>query len=135
MIKVVADTNVYISAILFGGNPETIRKLAREGKIEIIVSEIILAEIAGVLKRKFGWLDWQISEVITDIREFTTLITPTKRLSIVKDDEQDNRILECAAEGNAKFIVTGDEHHLLPLEEFEGIRIVSPARFFDFLQF
>ena len=52
MIKVVADTNVYISAILFGGNSEEIRKLAREGEIELLISENIIAEIAGVLKRK-----------------------------------------------------------------------------------
>jgi predicted nucleic acid-binding protein len=60
MIKAVADTNVYISAILFGGKSETVRKLAREGEVELLISESILAEIAGVLKRKFNWLDWQI---------------------------------------------------------------------------
>ncbi len=76
MIKAVADTNVYISTILFGGKPEDIRKLAREGKIELLISENILAEIAGVLKRKFHWSDWQISELIKEIRGFTTLITP-----------------------------------------------------------
>ena len=56
MIKVVLDTNVYISAILFGGKSETIRGLAKEGKIVILVSEEILAELAGVLKRKFNRL-------------------------------------------------------------------------------
>lgn len=57
MIQAVADTNVYISAILFGGRPEEIRSAAKEGKIELLVSEIILAEIAGVLKRKFHFSD------------------------------------------------------------------------------
>jgi len=54
MLKVVADTNIYISAILFKGKPEKIRKLAREKKIKLLISEVILAEIAGILKRKFN---------------------------------------------------------------------------------
>lgn len=54
MPKVVADTNIYISAILFGGKPEEIRNLARKRKIELLISEAILAQIARVLKRKFG---------------------------------------------------------------------------------
>ena len=131
MIRVVADTNVYISAILFGGIPEEIRRLAREDKIELMVSENILAEISGVLKRKFEWSDWQISEAIKDIREFTTLITPSISLSVIKKDKQDNRVLECAVEGNAQYVISGDEHHLQPLKEYQGIKILSPAQFID----
>ena len=129
MIKAVADTNVYISAILFGGKSEKIRKLAREGKVEILISEFILAEIAGVLKRKFNWLDWQISEVIKDTMAITTLITPAVTLSVIKEDEPDNRVLECAVEGQASYIVSRDEHHLKPLKEYEGITILSPMQF------
>jgi predicted nucleic acid-binding protein len=51
MIKAAADTNVYISAIVFGGKSEAVRKLAAEGNVELLISESILAEIAGVLKR------------------------------------------------------------------------------------
>ena len=131
MIKVVADTNVYISAILFGGKPEEIRKLARESKIEIFISEIILTGITGVLKRKFSWSDWQISEVIKDIRAITTLITPTSTLSVIKEDEPDNRVLECATEAKVQYIISGDEHHLQPLEEYQGIKILSPAQFLE----
>jgi putative PIN family toxin of toxin-antitoxin system len=134
MIKAVADTNVYISAILFGGKSEEIRKLAREGKVELLISETILAEIAGVLKRKFNWLDWQISEVIKDMRTLTTLITPAFILSVIKEDEPDNRVLECAVEGQASYIVSGDEHHLQPLKEYEGITIISPTQFLELFE-
>lgn len=134
MIKVVADTNVYISAILFGGKPEEIRKLAREGKVELLISETILAEIAGILKRKFNWFDWQISEVIKDIKSITTLITPILTLSVIKEDEPDNRVLECAIEGNAEYIISGDVHHLQPLKEYRGIKILSPAQFLKFMK-
>ncbi|MGA1875404.1 MAG: putative toxin-antitoxin system toxin component, PIN family [bacterium] len=131
MVKVVIDTNIYISAVLFGGNSEKIRKLAREGKIELLVSENILTEIAGVLKRKFNWFDWQISELIKDIRAITTLVTPALSLSVIKEDEPDNRFLECAVEGKARYIISGDKHHLQPLKEYRGIKILSAAQFLE----
>ena len=131
MIKVVLDTNVYISGILFGGKSETIRRLAKEGKIVILVSEEILAELAGVLKRKFNWLDWQISELIEDIRAFATLVIPAFHLSIIKKDDQDNRFLECAIEGKAQYIVTVDKQHLQSLKKYKEIEILSPDRFLE----
>ena len=97
----------------------------------ILVSEEILAELAGVLKRKFNWLDWQISELIEDIRAFATLVTPAFHLSIIKQDNQDNRFLECAIEGKAQYIVTGDKRHLQSLKKYKEIEILSPDRFLE----
>ena len=134
MIKVVIDTNIYISAVLFGGNAEGIRKLAREGKIELLVSENILTEIAGVFKRKFNWYDWQISELITDIRAFATLVTPRLSVSVINEDKPDNRFLECAIEGKARYIITGDKQHLQSLKEYQGIKILSPAKFLEVIR-
>lgn len=129
MIKVVLDTNIYISAILFGGKPDTIIKLAREGDIEVLVSEAILAEIAEVLRKKFDWQSWQVLEVIEEIRGIATFVVPRYTLSVVKEDEADNRVLECAIEGEAQYVVSGDEHRLLPLKQYRGIKIVHPAEF------
>ncbi len=134
MIKVVADTNVYISAVLFGGRSEEIRKLAKEGKIELLISETIIAEIACVLKRKFNWFDWQISELTKDIRAITTLVTPILTLSVIKEDEPDNRVLECAIEGKAQYIISGDKHHLQPLKEYQGIKILGPIQFLELMK-
>lgn len=128
-LKVVLDTNIYISAILFGGNPERIRKLFKEKELEILISEVMIAEIAEVLRKKFNWESWQISQIIDDIRETATLIIPDQTLSIAKKDEYDNRILECAVEGKAQYIVSGDKQHLLPLKEYQGVKILSPAEF------
>jgi len=127
--RVVLDTNVYISAILFGGTPEKIRKLSKEKKIELLVSEAIIAEVAEVLRKKFNWESWQISQVINDIRETATLVIPHQTLSVVKKDEDDNRILECGVEGKAQYIISGDKRHLLSLKQYQGIRILSPANF------
>ena len=126
MLRVVLDTNIYISAILFAGKPEDIIKLVREGIVEVLISEAIILEIAEVLRRKFGWESWQISRVIDDIRETATLTIPQQIISLLEDDD-DNRVLECAVEGGADYIITGDKRHLLPLKEYEGIRIVSPT--------
>ncbi len=128
-VKVVLDTNIYISAILFGRKPEEIRKLSQEGKIELLVSEAIIAEVAEVLRKKFDWESWQISQVIDEIRETTTLVIPNQTLSVIKKDEDDNRVLECAVEGKAHYIISGDKRHLLPLKEYQGINILSPAEF------
>jgi len=128
-LKVVLDTNIYISAILFGGNPERIRKLSKEKELEILISEAIIAEIAEVLRKKFNWKSWQISQIIDEIRESATLIIPNQTLSITKKDEDDNRILECAVEGKVQYIVSGDKQHLLPLKEYQGVKILSPAEF------
>ncbi|MBU4314529.1 MAG: putative toxin-antitoxin system toxin component, PIN family [Actinobacteria bacterium] len=128
-LKVVLDTNIYISAILFGGNPERIRKLSKEKKLEILISEAIISEVAEVLRKKFNWKSWQISQIIDEIRETATLIIPNQTLSMTKKDEDDNRILECAVEGKVQYIVSGDKQHLLPLKEYQGVKILSPAEF------
>lgn len=129
MIKVVCDTNVYISAFLFGGKPEEVIAIARNNEIELLISEDILAEVADVLKKKFGWTDEQISFTLDELRSIANLIIPDTRLKVIKNDETDNRFLECALAGGAKYLVTGDTRHLQPLKEFKGIQILSPADF------
>jgi len=64
----------------------------------------------------------------------TTLITPAVTLSVITEDEPDNRVLECAAEGQADYIISGDEHHLQPLREYEGIPILSPTQFLELFE-
>ncbi|RZD17735.1 MAG: putative toxin-antitoxin system toxin component, PIN family [Candidatus Acididesulfobacter diazotrophicus] len=132
MHKVVLDTNIYLSAILFGKKPEEILNLAKKGKIQALISGEILTEIAGILKRKFGWDDFLISDVIESIREYAILITPSKTVNAIKTHEPDNRILECALEGKAGYIISGDKHHILPLKEYEGIKILSASEFLIF---
>ncbi|MDW7738869.1 MAG: putative toxin-antitoxin system toxin component, PIN family [Bacillota bacterium] len=131
MYRVVADTNVYISAILFGGKPEEIIKLALEEKIELIISGDILAEMAYILRSKFKWSNYQVNQLLAMLQETVMLVTPQQRLKVIKDDEKDNRVLECALEGKADYIISGDKRHLLPLKEFQTVRIVDPAGFFE----
>lgn len=128
-MKVVLDTNVYISAILFGGNCEEILRLSSSGLFDIIISKAILKEVKDILHTKFKWSGIQISETISYIKEITTEIEPHLSVSIIKNDPSDNRILECAITAKADYIVTGDKNHLLPLKRYKNIRILSPSEF------
>jgi putative PIN family toxin of toxin-antitoxin system len=128
-LKVVLDTNVYISAMLFGGRCEEILKLAGQGLFDVVISKEILDEIKSVLKGKFYWTDKQIVGVIKYIKELASIVNPEVSLRIVKEDPSDNKIIECAVASNAMYIVTGDKRHLLPIKEYKGIKILSPIEF------
>jgi len=131
MLRVVLDTNVIISAILFGGKPEEIIKLASSEKITMVISHDILAEIVFILRSKFDWSGTQVEYADRMLRNIAAIITPRERLQVIKKDEADNRILECAVEGDADLIVSGDKKHLLPLQCYKQIPIVTAATFLD----
>ena len=133
MIKVVADTNVYVSAILFGGNCEAILALARAGIVELFVSPAIQRELRSVLGHTFGWPEPRIRDSVAEVNALASLVRPSVRLSGILGHEEDHRILECALAAHADFLVTGDKRHLLPLKAFRGIRIVSPREFLNLL--
>jgi uncharacterized protein len=129
VIRAVFDTNVFLSAILFGGNPERAFLLARERRIRLLVSPAILMEMAAILRDKFGWGERDAADAVKTIGRAAELIKPSVVISVLKD-EGDNRVLECAVEGHADVIVSGD-HHLLDLKEYEGIAILRPTEFLD----
>jgi len=128
MLRVVFDTNVFISALISpGSKAEEAYLLAIERKVELYTSLAILAETAGKLKDKFQWEDDKIVAAVKHISRCTTVVKPEVKLQILAD-ATDNRILECAKEAEALLIVTGDKH-LLGLKEFEGIAITRIGGF------
>jgi putative PIN family toxin of toxin-antitoxin system len=129
MIRVVADTNVLVSAIVFGGISSKILDLARDDKIELLTSKAILYELAGVLESKFQFTPDRIKETLFEIGTISTIVNPDRSISIIKADKADNRILECAVKGKVQYIVSGDTKHLQPLGSYRGITILSPAGF------
>ena len=133
MIRVVADTNVYVSAIVFGGTPEAILVLARAGVVQLFVCPAILAELRSVLSKTFGWPGHRVRDALAEVRAVASRARISVRISGVLAHEADHRILECAAAARADFLVTGDRTHLRPLEAFEGVRIVTPREFLDHL--
>ena len=131
MLRIVIDTNIYISAILFDGKPEAIIKLAAAENVTLYTSHAITAEVAGVLKNKFSWTNQQVEYTDQFLRDISVLVTPTGSIDIIKTDDADNRILECALECKADYIVTGDRKHLLTLKRYQETAIVDSAEFLE----
>jgi len=127
--RVVLDTNVLISCILFGGKPRQIIELVIKGKIKAYLSPVILAEFKDVIARpKFG-LDPEACFAITkEIEDIFSFVFPNIVIERIRVDPDDNAILECALAADAEYIVTGDPH-LLNIDTFEGIRILAPTIF------
>ncbi len=127
--KIVLDTNVLISSILFGGKPRQILQLVIQGKISAFLSPAIFTEFKEVLDRpKFGLTHEECFAIAREIEDVFFFVFPQIVIDLVKDDPDDNAILECALAAGVEYIVTGDPH-LLTLESFEQIRIISPATF------
>ncbi len=127
-MKVVFDTNIYISAFVFPeGNAEQAWIRAIHNDFELYTSIAILAELAKKLQVKFDWEKQKIAQLITHINRIARVLKTTQRINILADTP-DNRILECATEGKAELIVTGDKH-LLKIGHYEDIKIIKLSDF------
>lgn len=130
MLTVVCDTNIYISSLIStAGPPDEVLALGRTKKIAIAISQSIVNEIKKVLQYKLFVEKDVIDGIIEELHRFTFTVEPEESICVIKTREADNRIIECAVEAKARFIISGDKKHLLPLKQFDGIRIVSPVEF------
>ena len=127
--KIVIDTNVFVSGLNFKGKPREVLDLIWKEEIKVYLSLFILRELEKVLEEDFGWNKEQIERTIKRIKGKTMKVQPKVKISVIKEKDDDNRILECAVEGKAQYIVSGDKQHLLPLKEYQGIKVLSPAEF------
>ena len=133
MLSVTADTNIFISGLNFRGNPYRVLEMAEEGLIRLTVSDAILNEIEEVLARpKFGWPPEEIDRALKQISRFCEHVEPKQRIDVVKDDPDDDCILECALAGKSEYLVTGDSH-LLDIGQYQGVKIVTPAQFVEIM--
>ncbi len=132
MIVATADTNIYVSALNFGGVPLEFLNAARIAGFRLAISEALLAEIRNVLQKKFSWSEQAVNDAIAELLDFSQLVQPTEALEVVDADPDDNRVLECAIASNSQFIVSGDKH-LLTLGECRGIRILKVAEFLSLM--
>ena len=129
MRQVVADSNVFVSALVYGGKPLEVLEMGLEREIHLLTSPAILEETLGVLRDKFRYTQEQIEESKLRIEVACYgIFRPSVRLDVVKDDPDDNKVLELAVQMADSVVVTGDKH-LLELEEFQGVRIQRPAEF------
>ena len=130
MNKVVIDTHVFVSSF-FGGIPRKIIDLWKNGKITLCLSQAIIEEYIDVLIR-LGIDNSEINDLIKLFAEnyFSIFTAKTPKISVVKDDPDDNKFIECAVALDCKIIISGDKH-LRSLKKYIDIKILSPREFID----
>ena len=129
--RVVLDTNVLISAILFGGKPGQILNEVIVGRIDCVLSLEILDELsAGLQRPKFGFTANQCLHVIEELHQVCEIIKPSSEISIQISESDDRIILECAIDADADYIITGDPD-LTELHLFNQIQILTPADYLE----
>lgn len=135
MLSVTADTNIYISALNFGGLPRRFLNLAETGgAFRLAISDAIVVEIGKVLRgEKFHWPEEEIWKAQRQISKFTDHVTATETLHVVTVDPADNRVLECAMAAESDYVVTGDDH-LLRLRQYNNVRLLKVADFLEMLR-
>ena len=130
-MKVVIDTNVFISSLLNNeGNPRKVIDLWRFEKITLCLSKEILAEYFAVLGR-FGMSEEPEGGELVQLfqkRYNQVFLTSVPTISAISEDPADNKFIGCAVAADAKYIIPGDRH-LLNLKAFKGIRILPPTEF------
>lgn len=125
----VLDSNVIFSGFAFPrGNPARILYAVEEGKIQTYISPLILEEVSRNWREKFGWEEARIELALVFLRAYCTVIDPSRQSSLRELSPQDNRVLDCAIQCQAQYLVTGDRG-VLQLGEHKGIRIVNPRDF------
>ncbi len=130
--KIVVDTNVFISSLLFGGKPRTIIKLIQENKLTAFTTPMLIGELLDILTKKFKFTSDKITLVEEVIKENFVIVHPSQTLHAVRD-EDDNRVLEAAIEAECNYVVTGDKD-LLDLHTFKNVVIVKPEEFLLIMQ-
>ena len=134
MIKIVVDTNVLISGTFWEGNSFRIIQMIEQKKVRCFLSKEILQEYEKVLHsdqiiEKTQKKQLEIKSAIIKAIEMCDIVEPKRKITFVKEDPDDDKILECAVEAKVDYILTNDQRHLLKIKEFEGIKLVSPANF------
>ena len=129
---IVIDSNVWISALIFGGNPEKILKLFIDNKVEVVMSEEIITELRRIIINKFPLFVNSLNLLEASLRKDTVFVQLGSMTIDASRDVDDNRIIETAYIGKAQYIISGDKD-LLVLKKYEDIKILNPGDFLKIL--
>jgi putative PIN family toxin of toxin-antitoxin system len=134
-MKVVIDTNVFVSSFL-GGRPRKVIDLWKHGKIILCLSKSILDEYVDVLQRVGLGSEKELTELLALFKKGVHILftAKTPKIHAVKDDPTDDKFIECAVKLGASYIVTGDKS-LKAVGEHQGIKILSPVEFLTLIKY
>jgi len=128
--KVVLDTNVLISAVVYGGKPEEVVRKVLSMQLRAFISPVLRSELEDVLDKRFPLKNR--NRLLKQLKKHFEVVHPNLELRVVRD-ESDNRVIEAAVAAMCDFIVTGDKD-LLGIGQYSGIKIVRPADFLDLIE-
>lgn len=129
MIRAVIDTNVVVSALLFGGKPGLLVPLWKTGQIQPMACKEIIDEYISVFTYpKFALSEEEINFLVyNEILPHFDIITIKAGRAIIKEDPSDDKFIHCAEAGNADIVISGDDH-LIHLRQYHGVRILTPVQ-------
>ena len=127
--KTVLDTNIIVSALVFGGKPRQIFKLILSKQLEAVISLSLFTELTEILVKKFNFSSDKIHFLEQKIKKYFQIVYPTKTINILKD-LADNRVLEAAIAGDCQFVISGDKE-LLELKQYRNIKILTASQFLE----
>jgi putative PIN family toxin of toxin-antitoxin system len=131
-VRVVLDTNIFISGVFFSGPPFKILKAWLDNGIQIIISSEILQEYKRVGEELMHrYPEIEITPILNSFSKKAASVPAPRLPHPVCVDPDDDKFLACAVAGNAALIISGDRH-LLDINEFQGIKIVKPRKFVDY---
>lgn len=137
-MRITVDTNVLISGTFWTGDSFRILDMIDKKKLSNISSREIIEEYNEAIKsdeivEKVDNKKLKMTKIVHNVIKNSEIVEPTTKLDVIKDDTDDNRVLECAKEGKVSHVITND-NHLLKLKEFEGIKILTPEEFLRILK-
>jgi uncharacterized protein len=134
MLKIIIDTNVFISSLIQHSYPFLIVDFAfLNNQVEICISDNLLKEYANVLNRKkfSKYPDFIVNAkiLLSDIEKYAVKYFPDIRINLINDDS-DNKILELAETSGADYLITGNTNHFT-MKDYKATKIVSPKEFWE----
>jgi putative PIN family toxin of toxin-antitoxin system len=132
-MKAVLDTNVLISGVISTGVPHEVLVKGFEGEYDIVVSVETLTEFRGTLRKypeRFHMDEQEIQQEVETVRYFAEFVDPDEEINAVEDDPDDDKFVEAAVAGDVDFLVSGDSH-LLSLDSYGDVDIVTPRTFYE----
>ncbi len=130
-MRVILDTNVFVSGVFFSGPPYQILRAWRDGKLQLVISEEIIAEyrrVGNILAKQFPGVD--LGPIIEMVTVEADLVQAPGLAEQVCDDPDDDKFLACALAGKIRMIISGDRH-LIRVSGYQGIKIMKPREFAD----
>ena len=134
-MRIVLDTNVLISAFLSRtGTSYQVIELTRTSDMALIMFQAAFQELERViryphLRSHASYSDNQVERFLHGVDQISLWVSVDQTIAAITNGESDNRLLDLAVAGKARYIITGDKRHLPPLRRFQGIEIVSPTEF------